>query len=58
MIKKIFTLLLVTSSFVANAQFGIEANYGLNGSYDQATMALLTLELVLVMILTKLLVLN
>ena len=34
MIKKIFTLLLVTSSFVANAQFGIEANYGLNGSYD------------------------
>lgn len=34
MIKKIFTLLLVTSSFVASAQFGIEANYGLNGSYD------------------------
>lgn len=34
MIKKIFTLLLVSGSFVANAQFGIEANYGLNGSYD------------------------
>lgn len=34
MIKKIFTLLLVSSSFVASAQFGIEANYGLNGSYD------------------------
>lgn len=34
MIKKIFTLLLVSSSFIASAQFGIEANYGLNGSYD------------------------
>jgi hypothetical protein len=34
MIKKIFTLLLVSSSFVASAQFGIEANYGMNGSYD------------------------
>ena len=34
MIKKIFTLLLVSCSFVANAQFGIEANYGSNGSYD------------------------
>ena len=34
MIKKIFTLLLVSSSFVASAQFGVEANYGLNGSYD------------------------
>lgn len=34
MIKKIFTLLFVTSSFVASAQFGIEANYGMNGSYD------------------------
>lgn len=32
--KKIFTLLLVSSSFVASAQFGIEANYGMNGSYD------------------------
>ena len=34
MIKKIFTLLLVSSSFLASAQFGIEANYGMNGSYD------------------------
>jgi hypothetical protein len=34
MIKKIFTLLLVSCSFVASAQFGIEANYGSNGSYD------------------------
>ena len=34
MMKKIFTLLLVSSSFVASAQFGIEANYGMNGSYD------------------------
>lgn len=34
MIKKIFTLLLVCSSFVASAQYGIEANYGLNGCYD------------------------
>lgn len=34
MIKKLFTLLLVSSSFIASAQFGIEANYGLNGSYD------------------------
>jgi hypothetical protein len=34
MIKKIFTLLLVSCSFAANAQFGIEANYGSNGSYD------------------------
>lgn len=34
MIKKIFTLLLVSSSFIASAQLGIEANYGLNGSYD------------------------
>jgi hypothetical protein len=34
MIKKIFTLLLVSSSLVASAQFGIEANYGMNGSYD------------------------
>ena len=34
MIKKIFTILLVSCSFIANAQFGIEANYGLNGSYD------------------------
>ncbi|WP_329805660.1 outer membrane beta-barrel protein [Flavobacterium facile] len=34
MIKKIFTLLLVSCSFVSSAQFGIEANYGSNGSYD------------------------
>ncbi len=34
MIKKIYTLLLLTSSFVASAQFGIEANYGINGSYE------------------------
>lgn len=34
MIKKIFTLLFISGSFVANAQFGIEANYGMNGSYD------------------------
>jgi hypothetical protein len=34
MIKKVFTLLLVSSSFIATAQFGIEANYGMNGSYD------------------------
>ena len=34
MIKKFFTLLLVVSSFAANAQFGLEANYGMNGSYD------------------------
>ncbi len=34
MIKKIFTLLLVSSSFFASAQYGIEVNYGLNGSYD------------------------
>lgn len=34
MMKKIFTLLLLAGSFVANAQFGIEANYGMNGSYD------------------------
>jgi hypothetical protein len=34
MIKKIFTLLLVSSSLVTSAQFGIEANYGMNGSYD------------------------
>lgn len=34
MIKKIYTLLLLTSCFVASAQFGIEANYGINGSYE------------------------
>ncbi|NHM00927.1 outer membrane beta-barrel protein [Flavobacterium difficile] len=34
MIKKLFTLMLVSCSFVASAQFGIEANYGLNGSYE------------------------
>ncbi len=34
MIKKIFTLLLVSSSFIATAQIGIEANFGSNGSYD------------------------
>ncbi|CAM4413972.1 hypothetical protein [Flavobacterium terrigena] len=34
MIKKIFTLLLVSSSFIASAQIGIEANYGMNGCYD------------------------
>ena len=34
MLKKIFTLLLVSCSFAASAQFGIEANYGSNGSYD------------------------
>lgn len=34
MIKRFFTLILIATSFMANAQFGIEANYGLNGSYD------------------------
>lgn len=34
MIKRFFTLILIASSFIANAQFGIEANYGLNGCYD------------------------
>lgn len=32
--KRFYTLILFASTFIANAQFGIEANYGLNGSYD------------------------
>lgn len=35
MVKKILSLVLLSASFYVNAQsFGIEANYGLNGSYD------------------------
>lgn len=35
MVKKILSLVFLSASFFVNAQsFGIEANYGLNGSYD------------------------